>query len=64
MLTSLTPPAETGFLDEAGYCLVSEVRGTEGQEIYVIVLGSVTETDRFQDLKALAQWAFDNYHWN
>ena len=54
---------KTGYLDEAGYCLAAEIIGPQGQEILVVVLGSATESDRFQDLKALAQWAFDNYHW-
>lgn len=54
---------KTGYLDEAGYCLAAEVIGHENQEILVVVLGSQTELDRFQDLKALAQWAFDNYYW-
>ena len=54
---------KTGSLDEAGYCLVSEVVGPAGQKIFVVVLGSLSDSDRFQDLKALAQWAFDNYFW-
>lgn len=54
---------KTGYLEEAGYCLVSEVKGPQNQEIIIAVLGSATEADRFQDLKALAQWAFDNYIW-
>lgn len=54
---------KTGYLDEAGYCLVSEVKSLSGQEIIIAVLGSNTEADRFQDLKALAQWTFDNYVW-
>ncbi len=52
---------KTGYLDEAGYCLVSLVGGEDSQELLMVVLGSATEADRFQDLKALAQWAFDNY---
>lgn len=54
---------KTGSLDEAGYCLVSEVVGKDGQAIIVAVLGSVTTFDRFQDLKAVAQWIFDNFIW-
>lgn len=55
---------KTGYLEESGYCLVSEVKGPEEQEIIIAILDSQSETDRFQDLKALAQWAFDNYNWN
>jgi D-alanyl-D-alanine carboxypeptidase len=54
---------KTGSLDEAGYCLVSEVVGKDGQAIIVAVLGSATTFDRFQDLKAVAQWTFDNFIW-
>jgi len=54
---------KTGSLDEAGYCLVSEVVGKDGQAIIVAVLGSKTTADRFQDLKAVAQWIFDNFQW-
>jgi len=54
---------KTGYLDEAGYCLVSNVRGPNGQEVLVAVLGSESEVSRFQEVKALAQWAYDNYIW-
>jgi len=54
---------KTGSLDEAGYCLVSEVIAKDGQAIIVAVLGSATTADRFQDLKAVAQWTFDNFIW-
>lgn len=55
---------KTGSLDESGYCLTSEVIGPAGQKVLIVVLGSLSDADRFQDLKALAQWAFDNYSWN
>lgn len=54
---------KTGYLDEAGYCLVSEVLNHKGHGVLISVLGSATDADRFQDLKVLAQWAFDNYRW-
>ena len=54
---------KTGYLDEAGYCLVSSVQGGQGQEVLVVVLGSESEDSRFAEVKALAQWAFDNYRW-
>lgn len=54
---------KTGYLDEAGYCLVSNVRGSGGQEVLVAVLGSESEESRFQEVKALAQWSYDNYIW-
>jgi len=39
------------------------VVGKDGQAIIVAVLGSKTTADRFQDLKAVAQWIFDNFQW-
>ncbi|MBU1130688.1 serine hydrolase [Patescibacteria group bacterium] len=54
---------KTGYLEEAGYCLISEVKGPSEQSVIVAVLGSQSEADRFQDLKALSQWSFDNYIW-
>jgi len=54
---------KTGYLEEAGYCLVSEVKNSENQKVIIAVLGSGTEAGRFQDLKALSQWVFDNYEW-
>lgn len=54
---------KTGYLDEAGYCLVSEITGGNNQEVIIVVMGSQSESDRFQDLKGLAQWVFDNYSW-
>lgn len=54
---------KTGYLEEAGYCLVSEVKGPQNQAVIIAVLSSASEIDRFQDLKALAQWSFDNYVW-
>jgi len=54
---------KTGYLDEAGYCLASQVKGPMGQEVIIVVLGSDSETGRFQELKSLAQWSFDNYVW-
>jgi len=54
---------KTGYLDEAGYCLTSLIKGTKEQEIYLVVLGSDSEYNRFQEVKSLAQWTFDNYYW-
>lgn len=53
---------KTGFIDEAGYCLVSKIRDN-GHSVITVVLGSKEENDRFNDSKALAWWAFNNYIW-
>ncbi|MFW0862180.1 MAG: D-alanyl-D-alanine carboxypeptidase family protein [Candidatus Komeilibacteria bacterium] len=54
---------KTGFLDEAGGCLITITKGDKGQEILSITLGSEDRYVRFQEGKALIQWALDNYIW-
>lgn len=54
---------KTGYLESAGYCLVSKITNSSGQEIYTVVLGSSTITNRFSDTKSLAYWVFNNYNW-
>ncbi|MFH1173358.1 MAG: D-alanyl-D-alanine carboxypeptidase family protein [bacterium] len=54
---------KTGFTDAADYCLASRVINDQGGEIMVAVLGSASEESRFQEVKGLAWWAFDNYKW-
>ena len=53
---------KTGHLDESGYCLASRVNN-HGQKILIVVLGSETVDDRFNDTKSLAYWVFKNYVW-
>jgi serine-type D-Ala-D-Ala endopeptidase (penicillin-binding protein 7) len=54
---------KTGSLDEAGYNLAVKVKGEKNQEIIVVVLGSQSNVDRFQDVKAVADWVFNNFQW-
>ena len=54
---------KTGHLEEAGYCLAVKIKGEQNQEIMVIVLGSLTNFDRFQDIKAITDLVFTNYNW-
>lgn len=54
---------KTGFLPEAGYCLGSMISENGGHEIVVVVLGSETKEGRFQDVKALAAWAYKVFEW-
>lgn len=44
---------KTGYLPEAGYCLAAKVKNANEREEYIVVLGSATIEDRFQDLKAI-----------
>ncbi|MFA6307985.1 MAG: serine hydrolase [Patescibacteria group bacterium] len=54
---------KTGFTNEAGYCLVAEVNGENNNNIISVVLGSDTHDGRFQELKILSAWIFDNFSW-
>ncbi|MDE2020809.1 MAG: D-alanyl-D-alanine carboxypeptidase, partial [Patescibacteria group bacterium] len=54
---------KTGSLPEAGFCLAQVTQNPEGHRLIVVVLGSVTHFDRFQDNKALTAWAFDTFAW-
>jgi serine-type D-Ala-D-Ala endopeptidase (penicillin-binding protein 7) len=55
---------KTGFIFESGYCLVSEIKNDNGDNIIAVVLGSETNLDRFQDLKILSAWILDNFVWS
>jgi serine-type D-Ala-D-Ala endopeptidase (penicillin-binding protein 7) len=55
--------AKTGFLPEAGYCLGTLFTHEDKGELIVVVLGSKSKTGRFQDVKALAVWAYDTFEW-
>lgn len=54
---------KTGSLEQAGNCLTVKIRGEQNQEILVVVLGSATNSDRFQDVKAITDWVWANYDW-
>lgn len=54
---------KTGHLESAGYSLTVKISGEQAQEIIVAVLGSATNYDRFQDVKAISDWLYTNYKW-
>jgi len=54
---------KTGYTLEAGHCLVAGVQGKEGQEIIAVVLGAGSAAARFQEMKGLAWWVFENWQW-
>lgn len=54
---------KTGYLPEAGYCLGTIFSEEGGRDIVVVVLGSGSLEQRFQDVKSLAVWAYRVYDW-
>jgi D-alanyl-D-alanine endopeptidase (penicillin-binding protein 7) len=55
--------AKTGFTYDAGYCMVAQAENDSGNEVITVVLGSKSSDTRFEEVKALTTWAFDNYQW-
>ena len=55
---------KTGYIEEAGFCLVNLVKNEQAPEgIIVAILGAETKEARFQQNKFLSQWVFDNWEW-
>jgi len=54
---------KTGSLPEAGFCFAQATMNGDGNQVIAVVLGSDTHYSRFQDVKALTYWAFDNFLW-
>lgn len=46
---------KTGYIDEAGYTLVTGLKRPGGRDLLVVVLGSSTKSLSFRDAKALAE---------
>jgi D-alanyl-D-alanine endopeptidase (penicillin-binding protein 7) len=55
--------AKTGTLDEAGYCLLLQLR-RDGHDITIALLGAESPEARWQEVKGLADWVFANYQWH
>jgi len=55
--------AKTGTLPEAGYCMAQATQNVQGQEVIAVVLGGASHFSRFQDVKALTYWSFENFEW-
>jgi len=53
---------KTGSLIAAGYCLAIAVEH-EGHSILVASLNSESDYSRFQDVKSMVYWVFENYEW-
>lgn len=59
---------KTGYITEAGYCLVVQARvhspeGGEPRDIIAVVLGADTEQGRFDEVKKLILWTQAHYSW-
>ncbi|MDD2806956.1 MAG: serine hydrolase [Patescibacteria group bacterium] len=55
--------AKTGYLDEAGYCLLTEVKNKNKGTLMIAILGATSPTDRWQEAKGLVDWVNNNYNW-
>jgi len=49
---------KTGFINEAGYTLVTRLKRVGAADVIVAVLGCDTSLDTFRDAKALAEWTW------
>lgn len=54
---------KTGYIPEAGYNFAMQVANADGQALDVVSLGAESQEARFYDVRALANWVFDNYAW-
>ncbi|MFA6524920.1 MAG: serine hydrolase [Patescibacteria group bacterium] len=54
---------KTGYLDEAKYNFASRVRNNNGDEIITVVLGTDSDSARWQETSELIDWVFANYQW-
>jgi len=52
---------KTGYLPESGYCLATKLRSQNGRTVYVVVLGSDSLQNRFQDVKAIEYFITHKY---
>lgn len=56
--------AKTGYLDEAGYCLLLKVQKINGPALFLVLLGVESPTARWQEAKGVIDWVFRNYEWS
>jgi len=49
---------KTGFIREAGYCLVTNVKGPTGIDITAVVLGAPSNALRFAEARRILDWTF------
>ncbi len=49
---------KTGFIREAGYCLVTNVKGPTGVDITAVLLGAPSNALRFAEARRILDWTF------
>jgi len=47
---------KTGYLDEAGYCLMAKAKNSQGREVIAVTLSATTSSSRFSDTEKLLRW--------
>jgi D-alanyl-D-alanine carboxypeptidase len=55
---------KTGTMDASFCSLTVKIKGESGGDIIVVALNSQSNSQRFQDVKAIADWVFSNYQWS
>lgn len=55
--------AKTGSLPQAGYSMAQVTSDNDGHQIVVVGLANDNHFARFQDVKAVTTWTFENYQW-
>ncbi len=55
--------AKTGYLEEAGYCLLLKVKKAAGPALILVLLGVDNQDNRWQEAKGMVDWVFRNYEW-
>lgn len=51
--------SKTGYLDEAGYCLVVKAKNSQNQEVISLVLGNSSWQDRFDEVEELVYYTYN-----
>jgi len=49
---------KTGFINEAGYCLVTSVETPTGAAVTAVVLGAPSNALRFAEARRILDWTF------
>ena len=49
--------SKTGYLDEAGYCLMTRVKSNDGRNLIVVVMGSATRDESFTETEKLINYS-------